>query len=152
MDDDDDLEDDLVGMIFFVSCSFFCLVVLVLAFVIAVNLYGRIIIASIQFCHPSYLKRLHFAPCICQSITYHETPPTHPFLQPPPRSLLYWKMRFSYLNSRYLRIFAGFLPVKTSNMNRFENGLHCRIAFSKLYNIAAQSLSRHELCCMKIII
>ena len=61
-------------------------------------------------------------------------------------------MGFLYLNSRYLGILAGFLPVKTSNMNRFENGLHCRIAFSKLYNIAAQSLSRHELCCMKIII
>ena len=61
-------------------------------------------------------------------------------------------MGLFYLNSRYLGIFAGFLPIKTSNMNRFENGLHCRIAFSKLYNIAAQSLSRHELRCMKIII
>ena len=37
-------------------------------------------------------------------------------------------------------------------MNRFENGFHCWIAFSKLYNIAAHSFSRHELRCMKIII
>ena len=37
-------------------------------------------------------------------------------------------------------------------MNRFGNGFHCWIAFSKLYNIAAHSFSRHELRCMKIII
>ena len=147
----DDVEHDLVGMIFFVSCSFFCLVVLVLAFVIAVNLYGRIIIASIQFCHPSYLKRLHFAPSYLP-VDYVSWNTTHPPVFTAPRSLLYRKMRFSYQNSRYFRIFAGFLPVKTSNMNRFENGLHCRIASSKLYNIATQSLSRHELRCMKIII
>ena len=35
----DDVEDDLVGMIFFVSCLFFCLVVLVLV-VIAVNTHN----------------------------------------------------------------------------------------------------------------
>ena len=61
-------------------------------------------------------------------------------------------MWFSSLNSRYSGIFAGFLPVKTSNMNRFRNGFHCWIAFSKLYNNAAHSFSRHKLRCMKIII
>ena len=76
-------------------------------------------------------------------------PPTR-FYSPPP--FLYRKMQFLYLNSRYLGIFAGFLPVKTSNINRFGNSFHCWIAFGKLYNIAAQSFSRHKLRCMKIII
>ena len=126
--------------------SFSCLLV-----VIAVHLYGRIIMAPIQFCHPSYLKRVHFCTIVSASqlrVMKHH-PPTR-FYSPPP--FLYRKMQFLYLNSRYLGIFAGFLPVKTSNINRFGNSFHCWIAFGKLYNIAAQSFSRHKLRCMKIII
>ena len=37
-------------------------------------------------------------------------------------------------------------------MNRFRNGFHSWIALGELYNIAAQSLSRHKLRRMKIII
>ena len=40
--------------------------------------------------------------------------------------------------------FCPFLPVKQSKMNRFWNGFQLRIASGKLYNIAAESLSRHE--------
>ena len=36
------------------------------------------------------------------------------------------------------------MPVVQSNINRFSNGFHSRIAISKLYNIAAQSLSRKQ--------
>ena len=90
-------------------------------------------------------------PRICQSIFIMKHHPPTRFYSPP-RNVIEWKMWFLYLNTGYLRIFAGFLPIKTSNMNRFGNGFQCRIASSKLYNNAAQSLSRHELGCMKIII
>ena len=43
--------------------------------------YG--VIASIQFCNPTYLIRTHFCTLVSASHIYHETPPTHPFLQPP---------------------------------------------------------------------
>ena len=62
-------DDDLVGMIFFVfSClgSCFCSVVLVLV-VIAAIFYGGIIIASIQFCNPTYLIRIHFCTLVSAS-------------------------------------------------------------------------------------
>ena len=62
-------DDDLVGMIFFMlSCfgSCFCSVVLVLV-VIAVIFYGGIIIASIQFCNPTYLIRIHFCTLVSAS-------------------------------------------------------------------------------------
>ena len=61
-------------------------------------------------------------------------------------------MGFSYLKSRYSPISARFSPVKQSNMNRFRNGFHSRIALIELWNIAAQSSSRHKLRRMKIII
>ena len=85
-------------------------------------------------------------------IPYHETPPTHPLVFIAPRTLVYRKMVFLYLNGRYLPIFDRFLLVVQSNNYRFPNGFHCRIVVGKLYNIAAQSLSRHKLRCMKIII
>ena len=73
--DDDDVKDDLVRMIIFVSCSFFCLVVLVLV-VIAV-MYGQTIISSIQFCESSYFKRIDFRTLVSTS---HPVPqnPTQP--------------------------------------------------------------------------
>ena len=61
-------------------------------------------------------------------------------------------MGFLFLNRRYLAIFDRFWLVAESNINRFSNGFHSRIASSKLYNIAAQSLSRNKLRCIKIII
>ena len=84
-------------------------------------------------------------------IRNHQTPPTHPFFFAP-RILIYRKTGFLYLNRQYFRIFHHFLPVVQSNINRFSNGFLFRIAFSKLYNIAVQSLSRHKLRCIKIII
>ena len=133
-------------MIFFVSCSFFCLVVLVLV-VIAV-IYGQTIIASIQFCKSSYFKRLNFCTLVSTS---HPVPrnPTQPPVFIAPRNRKMW---FLYPKSRYSPIFASFSPIKQSNMNRFLKSSHSRIALGKLYNTDAQSLSRHKLCCMKIII
>ena len=74
-------------------------------------------------------------------------PPTRFYCSPRNR-----KMGFLYPKSRYLPIFARFSPVIKSNMNRFRNAFHSRIALSKLWNIAAQSSSRHKLRRMKIII
>ena len=68
-------------MIFFVSCLFFCLVVVVVLPVIAV-VYGQTIIASIQFCESSYFKRLNFRTLISTSQPMPRNP-THPFLLPP---------------------------------------------------------------------
>ena len=145
-DDDDDVKDDLVGMIFFVSCSVFLFVLLVLV-VIAV-IYGHTVIASIQFCESSYFKRLNFCTLVSTS---HPVPqnPTQPPVFIAPRNRKMW---FLYPKSRYSQILARLSPVKQSNMNRFRNGFHSRIALGKLYNIAAQSLSRNKLRCMKIII
>ena len=109
------------------------------------------IIASIQFCESSYFKRLNFYTLVSRSHPISRNP-THPPVFIAPHNIRYRKMWFLYLNSRYSTIFACFLPVIKSNMNRFRNGFHSRIAFSKLYNIAAQSLSQHTLHCMKIII
>ena len=135
-------------MIFFVSCSFFCLVVLVLV-VIAVMYHGQTIIASIQFCGSSYFELLDFCTVVSTSHPVHQNPTQPPVFIAPPRN---GKMGFLYPKSRYSQIFARFSPVKQSNMNRFWNGFHSRIALGKLYNIAAQSLLRHKLRCMKIII
>ena len=93
-----------------------------------------------------------FAPSYQPVIHCHETPPTHPFFLPLPRNLRSRKMWFLYLNSCYLQIFVRFLPVIKSNMNRFRNIFHSRIEFGKLYNTAAQSLSRRKLRSLKIII
>ena len=84
-------------------------------------------------------------------IPYHETPPSTRFYCPPH---LYYieKTGFLYLKWQYLSIFHRFLPLVQSNINRFSNGFHSRIALSKLYNIAAQSLSRNKFRCIKIII
>ena len=113
--------------------------------------HGQIIRASTRICDPSYFKLLHlWALIIFQSSRVTE--PTHPPVFIAPRILLYPKMGFLYINRRYLPIFDSFLLVVESNINRFWNGFHSRIAYSKLYNIAAQSLSRHKLRCMKIII
>ena len=102
-------------------------------------------------CDPSYFKLFHL--WIHQ---YNNHPvsrnTTHPPVFIAPRILVYRKMGVLYLNWRYLPIFDRFWLVVQSNNNRFPNGFHSRIAFRKLYNIAAQSLSRHKLCCMKIII
>ena len=84
-------------------------------------------------------------------IPLSRNPTLHPFLLPP-AFILYRKTGFLYLKRQYLRIFHRFLPVVQSNINRFSNGFHSRIAISKLYNIAAQSLSRNKLRCIKIII
>ena len=113
--------------------------------------HGQIIRASTRICDPSYFKLLHFwALIIFQSSRV--TAPTHPPVFIAPRILLFPKMGFLYINRRYLPIFDSFLLVVESNINRFWNGFHSRIAYSKLYNIAAQSLSRHKLRSMKIII
>ena len=85
-------------------------------------------------------------------IPYHETPPSTRFYCPPPAFILYRKTGFLYLKRQYFRIFHRFLPLVQSNINRFSNGFHSRIALSNLYNIAAQSLSRNKLRCIKIII
>ena len=114
-DDDDAFDDDLVGMIFFVSCSVFLFVLLVLV-VIAV-MYGQTIIASIQFCESSYFKRLHFCTLVSASYPVLQNPTQPPvFIAPRNR-----KMWFLYPKSRYSQIFARFSPVKQSNMNRFRN-------------------------------
>ena len=86
-------------------------------------------------------------PCIYQSSRASKSHPPTRFSCPSQS-----KNVVLYPKSRYLPIFDRFLPVKQSNMNRFRKGFHSRIAFVKLYNIAAQSLSWHELCCIKIII
>ena len=129
-------------MIYFVSCLFFCLVVLA---VIAV-IYGQTVIASIQFCDSSYFTRLNFCTLVSTS---HLVPrnPSHPPVFIAPHNVRYRKMWFLYQN---LTIVASFSPIIKSIMNRFRNGFRSRIAFSKLYNIAAQSLSRHKLRCMKL--
>ena len=85
MDDDDgDVKDDHVGMIFFVSCSVFLFVLLVLV-VIAV-MYGQTIIASIQFCEPSYFKRLDFCTLVSTSHSVPQNPTQPPVFIAPPQS------------------------------------------------------------------
>ena len=110
--------------------------------------HGQTIIASKQFCGSSYFERLDFCTLVSTS---HPVPqnPTQPPVFIAPRNR---KMGFLYPKSRYSQIFARFSPVKQSNINRFWNSFHSRIALGKLYNNAAQSLSRHKLRCMKIII
>ena len=88
-----------------------------------------------------YIYRIH------QSSSATKFHPLTRFIAPGNR-----KMGFLYLKSRYSPISARFLPVKQSNMNRFRNGFHSRIVLSELWNIATQSLSRHKLRRMKIII
>ena len=120
----------------------------VLVLVVIAVIYGQTTIASIQFCESFYFKRLNFCTLVSTS---HPVPrnPTQPPVFIAPRNRKMW---FLYPKSRYTPIFARFSPVKQSNMNRFRNGFHSRIALGKLYNIATQSLSRHKLRCMKIII
>ena len=92
-----------------------------------------------------------FAPSYLPVTSYQETPPSHPFLLPPQL-----KISKNGVSTPKLMLFTDrfvrFSPVVKSNMNRFRNGFHCRITLGKLNNIAAQSLSRHKLRCMKIII
>ena len=136
-------------MIFFVSCSFFCL-------------YG-----SCACCHRCYVPRLnnHCVDTILWVILFRTTRFSYPRIYQSSRATKsHPATRFycppqskngvfiGYPKSRYSQIFARFSPVKQSNMNRFWNGFHSQIALDKLYNIAAQSLSRHKLRCMKIII
>ena len=101
-------------------------------------------IASTKICDPSHFKQLQST-----SMSWN---PTHPPVFIAPRIFVYRKMGVLYLNRRYLPIFDRFLLVVQSNKDRFWNGSHSWIASSRLYNIAAQSLSRHKLRCMKIII
>ena len=60
VDDDDGVDDDLVGMIFFVSCFVFLFCLSCTCCYRCYILRSIVIIASIQFCHPSCLKLLHF--------------------------------------------------------------------------------------------
>ena len=139
---------DVVACVIDVVCPFWSLLLVCLLLSL---FHGQIIIASTRICDPSYFKRLHLWTLIIYQSSC-VTKPTHPPVFIAPRILLYRKMGFLYINRRYLPIFNRFLLVVESNINRFWNGFHSRIAFSKLYNIAAQSLSRHKLRCMKIII
>ena len=93
---------DLVGMIFFVSCSFSCLVVLVLV-VIAV-IYGQTIIASIQFCESSYFKRLHFCTLVSASYPVLQNPTQPPVFYCPPQSK-------NVVFIPKITLFTDFLPV-----------------------------------------
>ena len=139
---------DVVACVIDVVCPFWSLSLVCSLFSL---FHGQIIRASTRICDPSYFKRLHlWALIIFQSSRVTE--PTHPPVFIAPRILQYRKMGFLYINRRYLPIFDRFLLVVQSNINRFWNGFYSRIAFSKLYNIAAQSLSRHKLRCTKIII
>ena len=113
--------------------------------------YGQIIIATTQICDPSFSKLVHSWNHLFTSHSVSRKP-THLPVFIAPRILVYRKMWFLWLNRRYSPIFDGFLPVVQSNINRFRNGFHSQIALDKLYNIAAQSLSRHKLHSMKIII
>ena len=78
-----------------------------------------------------------------KSLIYQSSPITKPHPPPvfiaPPHLYYIEKTGFLYLKRQYLRIFHRFLPVVQSNINRFSNSFHSRIALSKLYNIAAQS-------------
>ena len=131
-------------MIFFVSCSFFCLVVIVLV-VIAVMYHGQTIIASIQFCGSSYFERLDFCTLVSTS---HPVPqnPTQPPVYIAPRNRKMW---FLYPKSRYSQIFCPFFARKTvkyepiSKWFSFSNSSrpalqHCRAKF-----VATQT-SLHE--------
>ena len=113
--------------------------------------YGQIIIATTQICDPSFSKLVHSWNHLFTSHSVSRKP-THPPVFIAPRILVYRKMWFLWLNRRYLPIFDGFLPVVQSNINRFRNSFHSQIALGKLYNTAAQTLSRHKLHSMKIII
>ena len=114
--------------------------------------YGRIVLLLLH--RPKFVIRPISNKFVCEPtyisvIPYHKT---HPPFFIASRILLYRKLVFLYLNRRYLPILDRFLLVDESNMNRFSNGFHPRKALGKLYNIAAQSFSRHKLRCMKIII
>ena len=113
--------------------------------------HGQIIIASTRNCDPSHFKRPHLWTLIIFQPS-RVTESTHPPVFIAPRILLYRKMGFSYINRRYVPIFDRFLLVVESNINRFRNGFHSWIALGELHNNAAQSLSRHKLRRMKIII
>ena len=76
--DDDDDDDDLVVV---VDLAFLSFVLLWLVFLSM--FYGRIIIASIQFCDPSISNDINFAFSYLPVTPYHETPPIHPFYCPP---------------------------------------------------------------------
>ena len=113
--------------------------------------HGLINIGSTQICDLSCFKRFHLWIHLPNSLPVSRNP-THPPVFIAPRILVYRKTGVSYLNGRYLRIFDRFLLVVQSIINRFWNGFHSRIALGMLYNIAAQSLSRNKLRCIKIII
>ena len=146
-------------LFFLFSCCCCCWFGYVVAFVnvvIVVGLvfmavYGHIIIASTQICDPSFSKLVHSWNHLFTSHSVSRKP-THPPVFIAPRILVYRKMWFLWLNRRYLPIFDGFLPVVQSNINRFRNDFHSQIFLGKFYSIAAQSLSRHKLHSMKIII
>ena len=89
-----------------------------------------------------------FVPSYQPVIPCYKIPPNHPFLLPPAIE----KCGFHTQNHVIHRFFAGFSPVIPSNINRFRNGFHSRIALGQLYNIATQSFTRNKLRCMKIII
>ena len=80
-DDHDDVDDDLVGMIFFVSYSFFCSSFLCLLLSLLYTV--KQLLRRYNFvCHPIW-NDLIFVPLYQPVIPCHEIPPTHPFLLPP---------------------------------------------------------------------
>ena len=107
------------------------------------------VVRSNEYCIDPNLWSVSFQTTPINLYVMKPHPPTRFYC---PRIFVYRKMGVLYLNRRYLPIFDRFLLVVQSNMDRFRNGFHFWIASSKLYNIAAQSLSRHKLRCMKIII
>ena len=91
--------------------------------------YGQIFIAEIQFCRLFYFKRIHF--CILVSASHSSSRnPTHPPVFIAPRDFRPRKMWFLCQNAHFCVIFVGFLPITKSNMDRFWNGFHSRIALA----------------------
>ena len=84
-DDDGDVNDDLVGMIFFVSCYwFFCFVVLVLVVIALMYCTAKELLRRYNFVSHPYLKRLEFCdPRIYQSSNATKSHPPTRFYCPP---------------------------------------------------------------------
>ena len=138
-----------------VVVRFFCVVVLdACCALCAAVMYGQIILASIQFCQSFLFQTTPFLhPRICQSSRASQIPPTHPFFYCPPHFSISKNGVFIPEIRRYLRIFDRFLLVKRVKYQPILKWFSFSDSSSgKLfYNIAAQSLSRHKLRCMKII-
>ena len=134
-DDDDDVKDDLEwNMIFFVSCSFFCLVVLVLVVTAVMN--GQTIFASIQFCESSYFKRLDFCTLVSTSHPVPQNPTQPPVIIAPAIE--------NVVLIPKITLFTDFWPFFARKTVKYEQ-------ISKWFSFSNSSRQALQQCCAKFV-